>query len=320
MIILRALSCLLLLLSLTASAQAAPKQTLKDTPTVAVVRQFLDARAVGDIGTAYSLLSSESQQTISAKRFAAGDWPPPDTPARMSKPVYGLGVLFSDMHNRVRWTFRALGPDPTDSHTVLVRAIPPASAAGVSASTVGIVTVTTPTGAARIDTLESMKRADPEGFARVAWAISQSNLKQLSLAIIQYAFDHNNHLPDADKWVDEILPYVKDKALFHDPSAPAGEEYSYAFNRALSGAVLDTPNQPSGVVESVRSGDGSKVAPSASTVMFFESIAGIKNASDTGQSVPKPGRHLGGTDYAFADGHVRWLRDGTAPSFALTGK
>ncbi len=54
--------------------------------------------------------------------------------------------------------------------------------------------------------------------------------------------------------------------------------------------------------------------------LLFESTAGVKNAADTGDSVPMPGRHNGGTDYALADGHVKWEADGAKPSFLLTGK
>jgi len=55
--------------------------------------------------------------------------------------------------------------------------------------------------------------------------------------------------------------------------------------------------------------------------MVFESMAGVQNASDAGASVPAPGRHSGGTDYVFADGHVKWFADGGArPSFLPTGK
>lgn len=314
----RPLWSLLLLLSLTAAVPAAPP---KDTPAVAVVRQFLADRAAGRLDAAYQRLSAISRQTISAADFAKGRTPYVSDTRRASPAFIAVAALFLDTHNTQHDTFTILGPDPAAPDGVLVRVTSPAGTTAI----LRMATVTDPGASApRLDFFGSLKRTDPAQSARsnenAKRATSQSNLKQLSLGIIQYAFDNNNHLPDADKWVDEIMPYVKDKALFRDPSAPAGEEYSYAFNRALSGAVLDAPSQPSGVVDSVRSSDGSKVAPSASTVMFFESTAGVKNASDTGQSVPKPGRHLGGTDYAFADGHVRWLPDATAPSFALTGK
>ncbi len=320
MVYIRTCWSLLLLLSLTAAAHAAPP-TPKDTPAVAAVRQFLADRAAGHWDAAYQRLSADTHQTISAAEFAKGRTPYVSDTRGASPAFIGVASLFLDTHNTQHYTFTVLGPDPAAPGGVLVRAASSAKAP----ATLRIATVTGPgTPAPRLDFFGSLKRTDPMQFARsnenAKRATSQSNLKQLSLGIIQYAFDHDNHLPDADTWVDEILPYVKDKTLFRDPSAPAGEEYSYAFNRALSGAVLDTPDPQGFVINSVRSSDGGNKAPAASTVMLFESTAGVKNASDTGQSVPKPGRHLGGTDYAFADGHVRWLPDGTLPSFALTGK
>lgn len=290
-------------LSLTAPAIAAPDAA--DTPAV-VVQRFLTARASGDTGAAYNLLSFQSQQTLPAKQFADGNSLPQGTPAEMSSPLYALAVLFSDTHNAAHWTLSVLGADPANPHRVRVQATPPASLKGVSASTVRVVTVDTPTGAARLDLLGSMELADPTVFAkareRAKRAISQSNLKQISLGVIQYMQDHDEIMPDAAKWVDEIMPYVKDKALFRDPSAPASQAYSYAYNRTLSHQTLAVIEAP------------------ASTVMLFESTKGVKNAADTGQSVPRPGRYLGGTDYAFADGHVKWFRDGTKLSYKLTGK
>lgn len=314
----RLFGSLLLLLSLTAAAPAAPR---KDTPAVAAVRQFLAALTAGHTPEAYLLLSASSRQALLAADFAKGSTPTLSDMHGASPAFIGVVALFLDTHNTLHNKFTVLGPDSAAPGGVLVRAASPAGTTAI----LRVATVTDPSASApRLDVFGSVRRTDPAQSARSAenarQAASQSNLKQLSLGIIQYAFDNNNHLPDADTWGDELLPYVKDKTLFRDPSAPAGEEYSYAFNRALSGAVLDAPSQPSGVVEAVRSRDGSKVAPATSTVLLFESTKGVKNASDTGQSVPKPGRHLGGTDYAFADGHVRWLPDGTVPSFALTGK
>ncbi len=321
---LRALTCLPLLLLLTIAASAAPQPMPKDTPAVAVVRQFLADRAAGKLDAAYTMLSADTHQTVSAADFAKGRTPPASDTHGASPAFIAVLALFLDTHNTLHNTFTILGPDPAAPGGVRVRAASPAGKAAL----LRIATVTDPgTSAPRLDIIISVKRTDPKGFAqerdKARRATSQSNLKCLSLGMIQYALDDDNHLPDADKWMDGILPYVYDEALFHDPSAPAGEHYSYAFNSALSGATLSISNQPSGVVDAVVDSvrpPGGKPAPAASTVLLFESTADTKNASDTGQSVPKPGRHLGGTDYAFADGHVRWLPDGTAPSFALTGK
>ena len=98
------------------------------------------------------------------------------------------------------------------------------------------------------------------------------------------------------------MPYVKDKSFFHDPSAPASQAYSYAYNRNLSHQGLAVVMYPS------------------SLVVLFESTKGVKNASDIGESVPHPGRHEGGTDYAYADGSAKWVPDGKKQSYKLEVK
>lgn len=278
-----------------------------DTPAVAVVRQFLTARSAGHYSEAYALLSASSRQNVTAKEFAAGSPPPPSEARQMPAPMFVLIALLADTRNALNYTFTLVGPDPTDPNAALVRADPPAGTVDLPAFTLRLLTVSDPTARApRVDILGSLERAAPKEFAeareKAKRAASQSNLKQLSLGILQYMQDHDEHMPDADKWVDEIMPYVKSEAIFHDPSAPTGEKWSYAYNRTLSHksvAQLDSP---------------------ATTVMLFESSKGMKNASDTGQSVPRPGRHQGGTDYGFADGHIKWFTDGTTLSYKLSGK
>lgn len=324
MTILRALSRLLLLLLLTAAVPAAPQPTPKDTPAVAAVRQFLADRAAGKFDAAYGLLSPETQAQFSAaqREQIAKSLFVPGNLKTVPPALLPMLAMFGDLHDTLHFKFRVLSPAPEDPRVVLVRAYQ----VGTPLSSVKIIRlVTVPDvaarGAVRIDFLKSEESTVPEDVAKAQRASSQSNMKQLSLGIIQYAFDHDNNLPDADKWVDEILPYLQNsKALLRDPSAPAGEEYSYAFNRALAGATLKTSPSPGNTIASVQLRDDGRKVEAPSTVLLFESTAGIKNASDTGQSMPKPGRHLGGTDYAFADGHVKWLPDGTTPSFALTGK
>lgn len=129
--------------------------------------------------------------------------------------------------------------------------------------------------------------------------VSEANLHQIGLGIFQYAAAHDQHFPDAAHWMDQIIPYLipsqttgaarrqRIVSLFHDPAAPAGQTWSYAYNRTLSGLTnskIDNPNQ---------------------IVAVFESSHGVKNASDGGQSVPQPGRHSGGTNFLFADGLSR---------------
>ena len=297
----RTFACAALLALLPAAAHAA------DTPAVAVVREFLADRAAGKYAEAYALLSSTSRKGTSEARFAAGSPLPPVALKHRADPLFGLALLLGDMHNAQKYVFTVIGPDPAHPGVVLVRAAPPASAAGAPALTLHLATVAGPAAhAPRLDLVESLKATSPQLVAEVAEsakrAESHNNLVLLGLAVTQYAQDHDERLPDAAHWVDQIMPYVKAAGPFHDPSAPAGQAYSYAYNRALS-------RQSFALLED-----------QAHTVMLFESAKGVKNASDTGQSVPKPGRHKGGTDYLFADGHVKWLPDGTKPSFHLSGK
>ena len=138
--------------------------------------------------------------------------------------------------------------------------------------------------------------------AKAGQLASEANLRQIGLGIEQYIENHHERYPDAAHWMDEIIPYLvpaqvtgaarqqRIAALFHDPSAPAGQMWSYAYNRALSGLSLAKDDSP------------------ALTVAVFESTQGVRNANDGGQSVPSPGWHSGGSDFLFADTHVKWVR------------
>ncbi len=288
-------------------AQAAPAAPVAaaDTPAVAVVRRYVAAHLAGKGDAAYALLSpnTQAQFPIGGREQLAKDLTRPEMLKSLPPALLPVVALFADIHDTLHFKFRVLGAAPDDPSIVLVRAYQ----VGTPPSTIRVLRIVTAPdpaagGAVRVDGERTATLAAPEVMARAQQATSQSNLKQLSLGIIQYTQDNDEKLPDADKWVDEIMPYVKTEAIFRDPSAPAGEKWSYAFNRTLSRAPLSRLDNP------------------ASTVMLFESSKGTKNASDTGESVPNPGRHSGGTDYALADGHVKWLADGTKLSYTLSGK
>ena len=293
-------ACLLLLV------QAAPAFAA-DTPAVAAVREFLADRAAGRNAESYALLSAGSRKRLSPRAWAVGSSPSPNESRKLPAPLLGLNALFGDPNNTLGYTFTVIGPAPEDPDVVLVRAVLGTGGGGMSTVTLRLLTIPDPAArATRVDLIGSLKPHEPREFPQMSEsarrALSQSNLKRLSVYIAEYEQDSDERLPDADKWVDELMPYVKDKALFRDPSSPLGLTYSYAYNRALSHKSLAQFESP------------------ATTVLLFESAKAVKNASDTGQSVPRPGRHEGGTDYAFADGHVRWLKDGTNPSYRLSGK
>jgi uncharacterized protein (DUF983 family) len=121
-------------------------------------------------------------------------------------------------------------------------------------------------------------------------------IRQVDMAVLRFADDHQGKLPDADHWADEIMPYVPNKHVFHCPDQLNKEALSgYAFNRALSGkniADLDNP---------------------ADTVLVFESDQGW-NASGDISALPAQPRHNRGDNYGFGDGHAKWVARDEASS------
>ncbi len=64
---------------------------------------------------------------------------------------------------------------------------------------------------------------------------SRNNLRALQQAMEEYAADHGQRLPPADRWVDEIEPYLLDRSALKCPAAP-DLEYGYAMNAEASEA------------------------------------------------------------------------------------
>ncbi len=130
-----------------------------------------------------------------------------------------------------------------------------------------------------------------------------SNLKQIGLALTQYAQDHNEHFPNAAHWMDALSPYLKDKTVFFDPFQPGARRYGYALNRNCSGKSL------------------AAFAAPAETVIAFDSTLGTRNASDTGQSLRATvllrSGGIPGSIYLFVDGHVKWFSKAYLPPFAI---
>ncbi len=300
-----------LTLLLVPLAEAAPSKPSPITvpaarsASAAAVQSYLAARTAGQYEKAYALLSPATQGILPLDQFRAVKNFPKDPSADGMTPLFtALSAFFIDTHNTLGYRYFVLGALPNVPNTVLVRAQAP-GADGVFV--LKIVSAPDPVSdLPRLDLMQSAALTDPQGMLgaqQQAEAVtSLSNERQIGLGIIQYAQDNNYTLPDADRWVDEIMPYIKNEAVFHDPSAPAGQKWSYAYNRNLSGVKLAQLDDP------------------ASTVEVFESTSGTKNASDVGASVPVPGRHPGGTDYLFVDGHAKLLPDGTKVSYSLSGK
>lgn len=64
-------------------------------------------------------------------------------------------------------------------------------------------------------------------------------LRKLAGAVMAYARDHGNLLPEADTWMDDLEAYCLDKSLLKRPDA--GEnEYGYALNSDVAGQLPPT--------------------------------------------------------------------------------
>lgn len=128
-------------------------------------------------------------------------------------------------------------------------------------------------------------------------ASCQTNLKQVALATLMYAQDYDEKYPPARKWNDAIQPYAESEQIYHCPSV-TGSKYGYAMNWRFSGKSLATVKSP------------------AETITHYDSKTLKRNAvGGGGKDIAF--RHLDGANYAFADGHIKWMPASQIPSFLL---
>ena len=159
-----------------------------------------------------------------------------------------------------------------------------------------------------------------------------SNLKQLSIAVVQYQQDADEYMPLAltvaganskpgnwmwfsnyggpganiyDPTQGSIYSFVKSAGVFVCPDDTSGQLNSYAMNGIVSGVNLSKFSQP------------------ASTILFDEEADGYKGGADDGYDASggdkKTVRHNGGAVYALCDGHAKYYFDGKIALAATTG-
>ncbi len=105
-----------------------------------------------------------------------------------------------------------------------------------------------------------------------------SNVKQIALAALMYASDHDGHLPNAWTWTEDLLPYVGSSNVLQCPLAPM-ELSSYAMVKRWSEEKLDDIPNPE------------------DTVIVYE----------TNRDGTPAFRHNDGMNVGFANGHAKWL-------------
>ena len=179
----------------------------------------------------------------------------------------------------------------------------------------------------------------PAFFTRVhpksARTICQSNLKQISLGIAMYVQDSDDKFPITDMndaaideknplgWADALQPYLKSHQLFCCPTQiengarnetkkrPSDRDYTdYFFNRRLAGIKAKKIKSPSLTIMLGEGNDGTDAANAR------YSLSTLPAAWIEDKSSPLY-RHIGVSNYAFADGHVKWMKAGTNQSLAV---
>ncbi len=144
-------------------------------------------------------------------------------------------------------------------------------------------------------------------------ASCQSNEKQIGLGFMMYVQDYDEKLPTAwgwngtpSFWAAAIEPYTKSRQLFYCPSdtlhntssALTTSNISYGYNYAyLQGTALAAIDLPS---ETLLIGDTGQ-NPTGYTIDHRD----ISALNPTRQPNPI---HLEGCNFAFMDGHVKWLK------------
>jgi len=166
-----------------------------------------------------------------------------------------------------------------------------------------------------------------------------SNIKQVALATLMYSQDYGGKLPPAIfpgktvGWANGLQPYIKSYALLQCPAVDYNQKYSLMaeLNRLLIDPVIPRQtripqaNQPGFTdywMNRNLSGIGSEKIHNVNQVIMFGDGDGSAPQSTASyainrlpatwlQSSDSPAkRHLGGANYAFADGHVKWLKPG----------
>ena len=142
-------------------------------------------------------------------------------------------------------------------------------------------------------------------------ASCQSNLKQIGLALLQYQQDYDERTLVVDEaavpaytWFQPLQPYIKSEQIFRCPSlseswaTPADQpESDYVINGFFTHALSISTFQQT--AEQIAMGERLKD--------FAETDYHPWDAAEFEPHLQKD-RHLEGSNYLFADGHVKWLK------------
>ncbi|MEN6301106.1 MAG: DUF1559 domain-containing protein [Armatimonadia bacterium] len=149
-----------------------------------------------------------------------------------------------------------------------------------------------------------------------------SNVKQIMLGVLSYAQDYDEVLPYASHWGEPtprnwwqyLDPYVKNAQIFICPSQ-RGASCDYGWNyqnfgyRAAANTYQYGPGQSLGAVlmpaETILIGDDPDTGMYGAGGIYIYGPTQVSPPADGIGNVS--GRHNDGGNYAFCDGHAKWL-------------
>ncbi|PQV65310.1 hypothetical protein B1R32_10148 [Abditibacterium utsteinense] len=142
------------------------------------------------------------------------------------------------------------------------------------------------------------------GPANARRASCQSNLKSIALGVAQYLQDSNDKFPPVSVarsgyWAGSLQPYIKYSQIFQCPEIPGRKTKTtdYFYNARLAAVEKQTMSAAS---QTVLLGDGSDDSP------YNYALSELPAKWLQNEKSPAR-RHLDGANYAFADGHVKYL-------------
>ncbi len=123
---------------------------------------------------------------------------------------------------------------------------------------------------------------------RIMQSSCASNLKNIALAKSLYSEDYNGRLPQKTNWSDCTASRLKSTQILKCPADAGKSRCSYSINDQLNGESI------------------SSIKKTDTTPLYFDSKRGWNSSSSISSAEP---RHAGGSNFAFVDGHVKWVKE-----------
>jgi prepilin-type N-terminal cleavage/methylation domain-containing protein/prepilin-type processing-associated H-X9-DG protein len=149
----------------------------------------------------------------------------------------------------------------------------------------------------------------------------QNNMKQIALGAKQYIGDYDETYPatgtassttDTSGWSVVLQPYIKSIQVLQCPSEPTAPGGATAYNGAYTDYAYNS---------NVAGQNESSFSFVSNTVLAQDGNSGASNQNANSEvlNTAALARHLEGNDFAFVDGHVKWLKPGKVVTTAVDG-